>query len=291
MPTMPVHADRIDFAPPAQPGMVRALGLAILAHLILVAALTWGVNWKSENITLSAEAELWASVPQSAAPKLVEPPPAAKPPAPVPVPKPTIAAKQPEASDNTPDIVQEKAKPPPKPAKLPEPLPPPPQKPKLEPKPEPKPATTPEPAKPKPDTAAQNKLRANEEAKRLEDERAKNLERIAGLAGGTGGPRATGTAPQSAGMSQGYAGRIAARIKPNIVFTGSLPDNPRVEVEIKAAPDGTILGRPRITKSSGSREWDEAVVRAIEKTEILPRDTDGRVPSTIPLSARPNDFN
>ena len=286
---MPAQTDRIDFAPPAQPGMVRALGLAILAHLILMAALTWGVNWKRENITLSAEAELWASVPQSAAPKLVEPPPDAKPPAPMP--KPEIAAKQPDAPDNTPDIVQEKTKPLPKPVKLPAPLPAPPPKPKTEPKPEPKPPTPPEPAKPKPDTAAQNKQRASEEAKRLEDERTKNLERIAGLAGATGGPKATGAAPQSAGMSQGYAGRIAARIKPNIVFTGSLPDNPRVEVEIKAAPDGTILGRPRVTKSSGNREWDEAVVRAIEKTEILPRDTDGRVPSTIPLSARPNDFN
>ena len=275
-------ADRIEFAPPPQPGMVRALGLAIVAHLLLVLALTWGVNWNRAPTTMTAEAELWASVPQMAAPKLVEPTPKPEPVVELPRPKPIPPAP------TLPDIVQEKTKPPPtvKPKPEPEPVPP---KPVAKPESKPKPEV--EPAKPKLDTAAQNKLRAAEEAKRQEQQRQENLNRMADLAGATGGEKSTGTAQQSAGPSAGYAGRIAARIKPNIVFTGNLPDNPRVEVEIRAAPDGTILGRPKISKSSGNREWDEAVVRAIEKTEILPRDTDGRVPSTIPLSARPNDFN
>ena len=279
-------ADRIEFAPPPQPGVVRALGLAIVAHLLLVLALTWGVNWNRAPTTITAEAELWAAVPQTAAPKLAEPTPKPEPMVEPPKPKPAPPAPTPP---KPPDIVQEKTKPPkvkPEPEPEPEPKPP---KPVTKPEPKPKPEV--EPAKPKPDTAAQNKLRAAEEAKRQEQQRQENLDRMAGLAGATGGEKATGTAQQSAGPSAGYAGRIAARIKPNIVFAGNLPDNPRVEVEIRAAPDGTILGRPKISKSSGNREWDEAVVRAIEKTEVLPRDTDGRVPGTIPLSARPNDFN
>jgi colicin import membrane protein len=65
---MPHAFDRIEFTPPAQPGMLRAMGLAILAHLLLAAALTWGVNWKSQDSTLgTAQAELWSSVPQQAA--------------------------------------------------------------------------------------------------------------------------------------------------------------------------------------------------------------------------------
>lgn len=72
---MPSAFDRIDFAPPAQPGKLRAMGLAILAHLLLVGALTWGVNWKSKPTTITAEAELWSSVPQQAAPRAVTPPP------------------------------------------------------------------------------------------------------------------------------------------------------------------------------------------------------------------------
>ncbi len=77
---MEAATNRLEFAPPPTPGMVRAVGLAILAHAFLLAALTWGVHWKREDVTLTAEAELWSAIPQQAAPKLVEPPP--EPPAP-----------------------------------------------------------------------------------------------------------------------------------------------------------------------------------------------------------------
>ena len=72
-----MHAatDRLEFAPPPTPGNLRALGLAVLAHAVLLAALTWGVHWKREALSITAEAELWSTVPQQAAPKLVEVPP------------------------------------------------------------------------------------------------------------------------------------------------------------------------------------------------------------------------
>jgi hypothetical protein len=69
---MNAAADRLEFAPPPQPGMLRAFVLAVVAHLLLLAALTWGVRWKNDTRELSAEAELWSSVPVQAAPKLVE---------------------------------------------------------------------------------------------------------------------------------------------------------------------------------------------------------------------------
>ncbi|PUE41896.1 protein TolA [Limnohabitans sp. Bal53] len=118
--------------------------------------------------------------------------------------------------------------------------------------------------------------------------RQENLQRMQGMAGASGGPNATGTALKSSGPSASYAGRLVGRIKPNIAYPGDVVGNPRAEVEVRVAPDGTITSR-RIVHSSGNKAWDEAVLRAIDKTEILPKDTDGRVPPLIVLGFRPLD--
>jgi colicin import membrane protein len=118
--------------------------------------------------------------------------------------------------------------------------------------------------------------------------RKENLKRMQGMAGASGGENATGTALKSSGPSASYAGRLVGRIKPNITYPGDVVGNPRAEVEVKVAPDGTILSR-RIVHSSGNKAWDDAVLRAIDKTEVLPKDTDGRVPPVIVLGFRPLD--
>ena len=74
----------------------------------------------------------------------------------------------------------------------------------------------------------------------------------------------------------------------NIVFTGSLSGNPVASVEVRAAPGGSIISR-RLLSSSGHPEWDEAVLRAIDRTAVLPRDTDGRVPPLLIIEFRPNE--
>ena len=38
-------ANRLEFAPPRDKGSLRAFGLALLVHVLLIAALTWGVNY------------------------------------------------------------------------------------------------------------------------------------------------------------------------------------------------------------------------------------------------------
>ena len=87
---MPSASDRIDFAPPTGKGSVRAFALALLVHALLIAALTWGVNWKRSDTSTSYEAELWSAVPRQVAPQLTETPPEPTPemakPVPVPVP-------------------------------------------------------------------------------------------------------------------------------------------------------------------------------------------------------------
>ncbi len=306
---MPHTHDRIEFAPPAQPASARSFGLAILAHIFLLGALTWGVNWKSQTVTTTAEAELWASVPQQAAPRAVEPaPPPPPPPEPI-VPKvkpPTpVVEDKPAPQPREADIAVEREK----------------QKKKQLEKElaEDKEAEKQEKllderlkkaADKKAQDAAQKKTAddAKKEAKRKAAEASKlaaaeaakeeqqsaqqreaNLKRMAGIAGASGDPSATGSAQQSSGASSGYGARIKAKVKPNLVFTSTVTGNPKVTLEIKMAPDGTILGRPRVTKSSGNREWDEAVVRAFEKTEVLPRDTDGRIHSPLEVDWRVND--
>ena len=86
---MPSATDRLEFAPVPDKGSLRAFALAVLAHILLIAALTWGVNWKRSDEAASFEAELWTSVPQQAAPKLVEVVPPLPAPSPVPLPTPT----------------------------------------------------------------------------------------------------------------------------------------------------------------------------------------------------------
>ena len=106
---------------------------------------------------------------------------------------------------------------------------------------------------------------------------------------GAGTSLSGGALPLADGVLLGMAkfNRIRARVKPNIVFTDDVPGNPSTEVEVRMAPDGTIVAR-KIEKASGVKSWDDAVLRALDKTEVLPRDVDGRVhpPLIIVVSLR-----
>ena len=126
------------------------------------------------------------------------------------------------------------------------------------------------------------------DAARLAAAREANLKRMLGQAGATGGATDTGSAARSSGPSASYAGRIMARIKPNIVFSDTPDGNPMATVEVRLAPDGTIVAK-RLVKSSGVKSWDDAVLRAIERTEVLPRDIDGRVPPPFQIDFRLRD--
>lgn len=256
MATLASATSRFDFHPPRPQGTGRALSWAMLVHLALLGALAWGVSWKREATVSTVEAELWSSLPQQAAPKLTEPPPAPK------------IEKAPEPpSQKAPDITVKKEQ-----TKTLA---------KVEPKSDPKPPPKPEP---KVDKAAEDRKLAAQREK----ERQEQLQRMAGLAGASGAATSQGTAQQSSGPSSGYAGLIKGRVRPNLVFPGALSGNPQVSVEVRLAPDGTVLGRPRVLKSSGSKEWDEAVVRAFEKTEVLPRDG-GKIWSPLVIDWRVND--
>jgi colicin import membrane protein len=126
------------------------------------------------------------------------------------------------------------------------------------------------------------------EEKRNDALRNENLKRMQGMAGASGDENARGSALKASGPSPSYAGRIRARIRPNITFTEDVAGNPKAEVEVRTSPDGTIISR-KLLSSSGNKAWDEAVLKAIDKTATLPRDEDGRVPPVLEISFRPKD--
>lgn len=280
-------ASRFEFDPPRQrQGLLRAYGLALLIHGLLLAALTWGVSWRRHDTSLSVEAELWSTVPQEAAPKLVEPEPEPQP-APPPPPAPP-KVEQPQPSEAEIALTREKER------KTREKLD---QerlekerlaREKLERDKQEREKKLAEEKKKKELEAKQAKLKEQKDAEEREKQRKENMKRMAGLAGATGAPTATGTAKQSSGPSSSYAGRIRARIKPNIVFPDELATNPSAEVEVRTSPDGTIVGR-KLVKKSGVPSWDEAVLKAIDKTDTLPRNEEGVVPSPMTIIFRPKD--
>jgi colicin import membrane protein len=246
-------------------GLLPGAVLALLVHAVLLAALTLGVQWRQQDAPVFS-AELWSALPQNAAPAPVESSP--PPPRPVPAqPPPPAVAPGPTAAD----IAIDKARD----AK------------------EARQRAADEAARNArrdADEAAQKKLQlAKEKAaeeKALEAQRQANLQRILGQAGASGGPAAAGTAARDAAPSAAYAGRLIALIRPKIRVLDRLPATLETVVEVRTSPGGTILSR-RISKSSGNPVWDDAVLRAIDSTATLPRDTDGRIPPTIEISFRP----
>ena len=297
-----------EFAPPPVGGFGRSLSFALFMHLLLLAALTWGIQWKTKPNTLSASAELWSALPAEAAPAAVEPEPtppepvqkvAPKPePKPAPAPPKVNAAAEREAADIA--LKKEKEK-----KKLEEKKAADLEKKKLEKEKldkEKERAKEKEKAKElekkkkeealkKEEAAAKTKEEAKKaaaEEKRAAALRSENLKRMQGMAGATGDENAKGNALKASGPSASYAGRIRARIKPNITFMDDVTGNPKAEVEVKTSPDGTILSR-KLLSSSGNKAWDEAVLKAIDKTAVLPRDEDGRVPPVLEISFRPKD--
>lgn len=280
---------RHDNLMPQRPGgMRKGTAMALLVHVGLLIALAFGVSWRSQT-PAGVSAELWAAVPQIAAPPAVEPKPVPKPtPAPAPTP-PKVEEAPPKPSVNEAQIAIEKEK---AERKLREQREQQERERKEQQERERRDQERIEREKAE-KLAAQKQReleikRQKEEEARQARQREENLKRMLGQAGGTGAPNATGTAARDAGPSASYAGRIIARVKPNIVLTDEVPGNPSAIVELRCAPDGTIVGR-RLVKSSGNREWDEAVLRAIDRTEVLPRDTDGRVPSSVEITFKPRE--
>ena len=300
----------LELAPPPAQGLGRSLSLALVVHLLLLIALTWGIQWQNMDNTPAVEAELWSALPKAAAPPppppAPEPTPEPPPPPPAPKVKPTppapsrdadIAIAKQKKAEQEKKLEQEQLK----------------LKKQIEQKEKEKAQEQQRQREKEKLAQAQrdkkelalkeqkekdrkDKERKEQEAKRAAQDERKlqamrddNLRRMAGMAGATGSPNATGDALRASGPSPSYGGRIIARVKPNIVFNpDDVSGNPVAEVEVRTAPDGKIMSR-KLIKSSGNKAWDEAVIKALDKTDTLPRDTDGTIPTMMVLGFKPRD--
>ena len=261
--------ERDLFAPQQPPGMRSGLALAILAHVLLIIALAWSVNWKASEPE-GVVAELWSSLPQTAAPRAAPPEPK---PAPVVEPKPPAPPAEPTVQAKPPPIVK------------PEPAPPPRADAQIVIERAAREQARRQEAER--EAARQAELRKREDAKR---EEAKRIEakRIEAERERVAQEQAEKKIALQARKDEARQAAIREANLRRMMSQAGTSDDPAATVEVKVAPDGTIVGRKLVT-GSGSGTWDETVLRAIDKTGELPKDVDGRVPPTIVIAFRPND--
>ena len=258
----------------------QSLTLAGLVHLLLFAFLVIGVQWQSSE-TVAVEAEIWDLTTREAAPLPVAPE------LPVEEPKPIVEApkeieKVIEKEDPEIAIAQEK------------------KRKQLEKEKEREKQAELDKLELKKAELELAKKKAAEEKKRLAKEKAaqdkifeENMRRLDGqvVKSGSGG---LGDALKSTGNNRGdpsYNAKVAAKIKSNTIYVVSdnTSSNPTVEFVIQLFPDGSLKGPIKKTKSSGILAFDDAVAKAIEKSQPFPRDKSGEVPSSLNLVHRMKD--
>ena len=237
--------------------------LAVVVHGAFFALLYFGFTWQTLSpATMSVE--LWQSLPD-----MIDAPPArpeikkvVPPPQPEKVVEPEVVPPQPEKVVE-PEIVMPDKKAEAKPVEV---------KPDKQ-----KPAPVPEKkVKPKP-TKREMEARiaeqaAREQAEQAERERAEQAERVARERIEQAARERAMQAEQAAAIGRvvdEYTGKIVSKIRRNIVMPPDVADDARAEFLVTLLPGGTVLGA-RLTRSSGHAAYDNAVERAILKSQPLP---------------------
>jgi colicin import membrane protein len=278
-----VAAHLRPYQPRAQQNTPAAFLLALLMHGLLVAALWISVQWRVEPAG-PVVVELWGALPE---PAVVAPPP--------PPPPPVRVEREPEKPDA--DIVLQQEKKRIEAEKRRE------AERKLE-------AERKRLEEQKRRDAEAKRLA--EEKKQLEVERKKQAEAMAraeqlrreeqnreavrkaeqermikqAAGGSPSGAPGAGTGRGDAS----YAAQLVGIIKPRITF--AVPEGTSESVyadfQVDLLPTGEILAVKRL-KASGLAGYDEAVERAIRRTDPFPRKRDGTVDRTVIIRFRPVD--
>lgn len=293
--------DHSPYTVPKEPGRWRAITLAAAVHAALLVFFWIGIDWQSQT-PIAIQAEIWDLQAKEAAPLPHEPTPVPQPkPEPKPEPKPVVK-ETPKAEPIVPppvkvDIALEKEK----------------KRKEQERKDKLAEEDKEKKAKQKAEQDKQDKLKEQEaekkkveqqkkadaDKKRLQDKRdqelsdkrrAEELSRMTGAIGSGG----SGQAAKSQGSGRGdpgYADKIRAKIRSNTIFNvpEGISGNPAVEYDVELLPDGSLRGEPRLRKSSGLSNFDEAVKRAIERSQPFPPDKSGSAPSRLTIVHKPKD--
>ena len=129
------------------------------------------------------------------------------------------------------------------------------------------------------------------QAKKLDAERRARLAQMQGMAGGTGsssnglGKSGTGSGSGGTAASPGYADKVRRAVRPNISWGGETEGLETV-IAVRCSPTGTLLSAS-ISRSSGNAAWDAAALRAVQRTDPMPLDTNGKTPEHFSITLRP----
>ena len=247
---------------------MTALLLAAVVHILLVGALFFSVQWRSQAPTAVA-VEVWRSGPAPLPAPIIKPEPLPEPPPPPPPPKvepkpePKPLPPKVETPPIKPDIAVKEEKKKKEEPKKPEPKP---EEVKKEPpkKPEPK-KEEPKPERMSFDDALQRDLKQAQQQKAIHDQRARADAELRQL----GQAQAEQAARALQRGLDDYTGKIRGKIKGNIVLPPGIKGNPEGIFDVTQLPTGEIIN-VKISKSTGNRALDEAIERAIRKSDPLP---------------------
>jgi len=159
--------------------------------------------------------------------------------------------------------------PPPEPVQKVEPKPvPPPPKPDIavKEKEKPKPLPPKEAPPPKPNPYAEQLKRDTEQLqqKRASDVAAAELDKL----------KADQAQAVRSRAQAAWQDKIRGKIRGNIVRPPGATGNPEAIYEIVLLPDGSLVGEPRLRKSTGNTALDTSIERAIKKSSPLPKPDD-----------------
>ncbi|MBK5125169.1 cell envelope integrity protein TolA [Burkholderia sp. R-69980] len=129
------------------------------------------------------------------------------------------------------------------------------------------------------------------QAKKLDAERRARLAQMQGSAGGEGstgnGLAKSGTGSGSGGTatSPGYVDKVRRAVLPHIVWAGD-SEGLETMISVRCSPNGTQLSAT-IARSSGNPAWDDAALRAVQRTDPMPLDIDGKTPPSMNIRVKP----
>ena len=96
----------------------------------------------------------------------------------------------------------------------------------------------------------------------------------------------TGTGAQTGSPDAEYGAKVREAIRPHFLLIKEVSLNLTAEYLLKTVANGKIVDA-KLTKSSGDTYFDDVALKAILKTERLPPDKDGKVPSPMVIVISP----
>ncbi len=261
----------MNFTADAPPGprpasSLLAAGLALGVHGLFVLMLVFGVSWQTQHPD-AVMVDLWESLPEPSPPPVRNRPlPPVKAPKPEPVVPPPKPVEKEPPPPKAPDIALEKKKAEADRLKKLKAMQADEEKARAK-------AAKALHEKQQAEQTRQALLREMEEEdlkQRLAADAAANEARLARLTEAQALSKRQAAVASAVGQ---YRDQISAKVRGNTRLPDNLKGNPEVRCLVKLLPTGEVLS-VRVTKSSGDPAYDDAVVRAIEKSSPLPLPSD-----------------